>query len=82
MDLQGKFEVKAGTTAALKEIGVSNNTAQSVRDYGVMSKVECGWNVNNAFFKGEGLQTNIGLGQGRAREIFNNNIISFEKIGR
>ena len=47
MDLQGKFEVKAGTTAALKEIGVSNNTAQSVRDYGVMSKVECGWSKSD-----------------------------------
>ena len=31
-----KFEVKEGTTNSLREIGVSNNSAQSVKDYGVM----------------------------------------------
>lgn len=76
-----KFEVKACATNSLKAIGVSNNTAQSIKDYGVMQQVQKGWNVNNAFFKGEGLQTNIGLGQGKAREIFNSNIIGFEKVG-
>ncbi len=76
-----EFEVKAGTTDSLREIGVSNNSAQSIKDYGEMPQVQSGWNVNNAFFKGEGLQTNIGLGQGYAREIFNSNIISFKKVG-
>ena len=64
----------------MHEEGVSNNTIQSIKDYGVMSQVQKGWNVNNAF-KGEGLQTNIGLGQGRAREIFNSKIIGFKKVG-
>ena len=76
-----KFEVKPGTTDSLKEIGVSNNTPQSIKDYGVLPEVQSGWSSNNAFFKGEGKQTNIGLGQGKAREIFNSNIINFWKIG-
>ncbi len=76
-----KFEVKPGTLDALKEIGVSNNTIQSIKDYGILPQVQSGWNINNAFFKGEGLQTNIGLGQGKAREIFNSNILNFEVVG-
>ena len=36
---------------------------------------------NNAFFKGEGTQTNIGLGKGKALEIFNSNIIYFKRTG-
>ena len=36
---------------------------------------------NNAFFKGEGTQTNIGLGKGKALEIFNSNIINFRRTG-
>ncbi len=40
-----------------------------------------GWGTDYAYFKGEGEQTNIGLGQGRAREIFNQNLIGFERGG-
>ena len=36
---------------------------------------------NNAFFKGEGTQTNFGLGKGKALEIFNSNIINFKRTG-
>ena len=76
-----RFEVDKGTTNSLLEIGVGNNTSQSIRDYGVLPQVKSGWNVNNAFFKGEGLQTNIGLGKGKALEIFNSNIVNFSVVG-
>ena len=51
-------------------------------DYGIMPDVQKEWGENYAFFKGEGKQTNIGLGQGAALEIFNENIIGFEEIQR
>ncbi len=76
-----RFEVNNGTTNSLLEIGVGNNTNQSIKDYGILPRVKGGWNINNAFFKGEGLQTNIGLGKGRALEIFNSNIVKFNAVG-
>lgn len=39
-----------------------------------MPVVNMGWSLFDAFFKGEGSQINIGLGQGSALEIFNSNI--------
>ncbi len=77
-----QLKVNEGTTKLLTEIGVSNNTSQSLKDFGRLPQVQSGWNVNNVFFKGEGTQTNIGLGQGRGLEIFNRNLIEYVKIGR
>lgn len=74
-----EFQLNKGTTSQLQGIGVSNNSAQSIKDFGMMPKVGSGWNVNNVYFKGEGLQTNIGLGQGKGLEIFNSNIIGYTK---
>ena len=34
----------------------------------------------NAFFKAEGPQINIGLGKGKALEIFNSNIFKFRQV--
>ena len=76
-----EFNVNSGTTNSLLEIGVGNNSAQAIKVYGTLPQVSKGWNENFAFFKGEGTQTNIGLGQGKALEIFNSNIISFKKVG-
>ena len=76
-----RFELNAGTTDSLLNIGVSNNSKQAIKDFGALPQVSSGWNVNNAYFKGEGLQTNIGLGLGKALEIFNSNILSFKPIG-
>ena len=54
-----------------------------------MQTVSKGWTQSNAIFKGEGrtgnkstsfAQINIGLGKGKALDIFNNNIIKFEEI--
>ena len=72
-----KFQVTSGTTNSLLQYGVGNNTTQSVKDYGVLPQVSSGWSVNNVYFKGEGLQTNIGLGQGVGLETFNRSIVSY-----
>ncbi len=50
-----------------------------------MSEVEKGWTRNNALFKTEGgdyglTQINIGLGKGKALNIFNGNISAFKVI--
>lgn len=79
--VMAQLKVNKGTTKLLTEIGVSNNTSQSVKDFGRLPQVQSGWNVNNVFFKGEGIQTNIGLGQGRGLEIFNRNLIEYVKTG-
>ena len=76
-----EFNINSGTTKLLLEIGVENNSVQATKDYGILPQVYKGWNEISAFFKGEGTQTNIGLGQGKALEIFNSNIISFKKVG-
>lgn len=76
-----EFSLKLGTTQSLYDIGVGNNSKQALADFGTMPQVFKGWTENNAYFKGEGNQTNIGLGQGRALEIFNTNIISFKPVG-
>ena len=76
-----EFELRKGTTNSLLDIGVGNNADQAIRDYGVLPQVSKGWTENNAFFKGEGTQTNIGLGKGKALEIFNSNIINFKRTG-
>ncbi|WP_044239553.1 hypothetical protein [Gimesia maris] len=71
----------SGTTDSLKNIGV-RDSSRAVRDAGLdyLEEVSSGWAAKNAFFKGEGGQVNIGLGQGKALEIFNNNIIKHDVI--
>ncbi len=74
-----RFDLKPGTTKALENIGVrdiSKATRESYPDMPIISK---GWNKFNAYFKAEGEQINIGLGKGKALEIFNDNIKKFEK---
>lgn len=76
-----EFELNNGTTESLLEIGVGNNSGQAVKDFGTLPPVTKGWGEDSAFFKGEGTQTNIGLGKGKALEIFNSNIIGFKEVG-
>jgi RHS repeat-associated protein len=80
-----EFELKPGTIAALEGIGVKDRSNFAKGKYENMPVVTKGWTENNAFFKTEKVhstgirQTNIGLGQGKALSIFNENIISFIK---
>jgi hypothetical protein len=38
------------------------------------------WSETSAFFKGEGDLVNMGLGKGRALELFNENLVWFERM--
>lgn len=78
-----RFEMKQGTTSLLEGIGVSNGDrailAKTV--YPNMPHVSgVKWTKNFAFFKAEGSQINIGLGKGKALELFNRNILKYEKV--
>ena len=78
-----RFELNDGTTSMLEKIGLSNGDraplARAV--YPNMSYVSgVKWTENFAFFKAEGSQINIGLGKGKALEIFNSNISTFKKV--
>jgi len=69
-----EIRVQPGTTAQLAAIGVRDQSAIVAAAYPNMPSVSSGWPAQNAFFKGEGQQINIGLGRGTALETFNNNI--------
>jgi hypothetical protein len=78
-----EINTKEGTLNQLKQIGVRNVAA--AHPDGSMPIVESGWTNTNAFFKLEtnsaGLsQVNIGLGNGEALNIFNNNIQSVKVL--
>jgi len=81
-----KFQMKTGTIEKLVKIGVRNDSGEKMMlNFSKMNRVKKGWTTNNALFKTEGgnyniEQVNIGLGKGKALEIFNENIINFEII--
>ncbi len=82
-----KFNVKAGTKDQLKSVGVSDGSKLVKQQEGNLPKVTKGWaDENKAYFKTETRksdnqqQVNIGLGKGKALDIFNKNIESHEVI--
>lgn len=46
-----------------------------------MPTVSKGWKPNNAYFKGEDGQINIGLGKGKGLDIFNDSIVESKVVG-
>lgn len=82
-DYQGRLvqiSVKSGTTAQLEAIGVRDTSRIASAAQPNMPVVGKGWTAQNAFFKGEGQQVNIGLGRGTALDTFNNNITGFSVL--
>lgn len=84
-----KFKVKLGTIDELKAIGITDGSPLVKAEFGTMpTNVEIGggWNQTRARFKTETLkstntgQVNIALGQGRALNVFNDNILEFQFI--
>ena len=75
-----KFNMEPGTTSALEGVGVRDASAATQVAYPDMPAVSKGWTSQNAFFKGEGDQINIGLGKGTALDTFNKGIQGFERI--
>jgi hypothetical protein len=76
-----KFDVAPGTTANLRSIGVRAHGARPASMFPEMPQARRGWGARNALFKVEGKQTNIGLGTGRALDLFNDSIRGYEVIG-
>jgi hypothetical protein len=77
-DMLFEINVKSSTLSELEEIGVRNIASE--HPYEHLPVVKTGWKPTNAFFKLEGEQVNIGLGNGKALHIFNANIKSFKLI--
>gem|GEM_PF-4451694 len=73
-----EITVKEGTTSQLGSIGVRNAAAD--HPFSSMPLVEKGWKATKAFFKVEGDQVNIGLGNGKALNTFNANIQNFKRV--
>jgi hypothetical protein len=77
-----EFNLQAGATDALRSVGVRDTSVLAGQLYGDLPLVQRGWASSNAFFKAEGAQVNIGLGQGGALDIFNANILNFRVVPR
>ncbi|PKE30568.1 filamentous hemagglutinin [Rahnella sp. AA] len=74
-----KFTLAPSTSAMLQEIGIAANKPASVQLPNLSTQTGK-WNQTNARFKIEGGQMSTQLGQGSALDIFNSNIIQFNKI--
>jgi hypothetical protein len=74
-----KIAVKPGTFSKLEEIGTAANSA-TVKEFPNISTQTGKWMQTNTRFKVEKGQMTTQLGQGKGMEIFNNNIVHFEKV--
>ncbi len=75
-----RFHLKTDALEQLKGIGVTDSSILTKLTYPDMPDVSKGWKDLNAFFKAEGDQINIGLGKGKALDIFNEGIYKFERL--
>ncbi|MGR4049463.1 hemagglutinin repeat-containing protein [Kosakonia cowanii] len=74
-----KIAVKPGTFSELEKIGIAANSA-AAKELPNMSTQTGKWMDTNTRFKVEGGQMTTQLGQGKGMEIFNKNIVHFEKV--
>jgi hypothetical protein len=83
-----EFTLRPGTTNALRSIGVRDGARFTLEQYGELPPVQSvsDWKSSYAYFKTEGTgtmggrQINIGLGEGPALNIFNDNLIRFDIV--
>jgi RHS repeat-associated protein len=76
-----RFQVKPGTTDALRGMGVRAHGQSNAKLFPDLPDVRRGWGNRSALFKKEGDQVNIGLGKGKALDVFNDSIVGFETVG-
>ena len=74
-----KITVKSGTFAELEKIGIAANEP-AAKQFPNMSNRTGKWMQTNTRFKVEGGQMTTQLGQGKGIEIFNHNIVDFERV--
>ena len=81
-----KFYVTTGTIDQLKTYGRTDGSALVLEQFGEMPLATSGWTNDFVRFKKEGgdltPQVNIQLGRGPGIQIFNDNLVAFEKIVR
>ncbi|WP_066912951.1 putative T7SS-secreted protein [Millisia brevis] len=75
-----RLTTQDGTYDALAEIGVRDMSRDTTLLHPDMPPTSRGWKHDWAYFKGESEQVNIGLGVGRALELFNSALLHFERI--
>jgi RHS repeat-associated protein len=79
-----EIKIRAETIPQLEKIGVSDGAPKTVENYPDMKKVNGPWKASSAFFKQESFmgrpQINIGLGNGKALDIFNRGIVNFRPM--
>ncbi len=74
-----QFRLRGGVQDALRSVGGRDTSVLARELFPNMPVIESGWTRSGAFFKAEGTQINIGLGRGKALDIFNDHIIDFTK---
>jgi hypothetical protein len=74
-----KITVKSGTFSELEKIGIAANEP-AAKQFPNMSNRTGKWMQTNTRFKVEGGQMTTQLGQGKGIEIFNHNIVDFERV--
>ncbi len=75
-----KVTVKRGTRDGLLRMGRRHESIGALNKLGYLSPSGPGWNRRCAQFNDENEVINIGLGQGDARDCFNNNLIEWEVV--
>jgi len=75
-----RFHLSTDALNELKNIGVKDSAMLTQLTYPDMPMVGKGWKEKNAYFKSEGNQINIGLGRGKALDIFNEGVNKFERL--
>lgn len=75
-----KLYVKLGTIDDLRVIGRTDDSNLVASQFGDMPQAVSGWTDNFVRFKKEGTQVNIQLGGGPGIDIFNDNLIAFERV--
>lgn len=76
-----RFQVARGTEDELRAIGVRAHGSKSAAALPDLPEVKRRWGKSKALFKPEGNQVNIGLGKGKALDVFNDSIRGFEVLG-
>jgi LysM repeat protein len=74
-----RFTTKPGTSAQLQQIGIAANEPAAGHFTGMPTTAN-NWTQNNARFKFESGQMTTQLGQGKALEIYNENMVNFKTL--
>ena len=76
-----ELHTQSGTTSALEQVGVRDNSGAMRSLYPDMPQVSKGWISSNAYFKaeGDGL-VNVGLGRGTALDTFNDRLVGHRVV--